>query len=69
VERLNRELSKGQKETRTPAQQLHDLLVEWYCLGPLPNGTDELRLRFQLAEEKLGVGQAQTANSDSNPTR
>lgn len=53
VERLNRELSQGIKETRTPDEQVRDLLVDWYCLGALPNGSDELRLRFARAEERL----------------
>ena len=55
VERLNRELSRGQKDTRSPQQQLDDLLLEWYSLGALPDTADALRLRFQQAEEKLAV--------------
>ena len=55
VERLNRELSKGQKDTRSPQQQLESLLLEWYSLGALPDTADDLRLRFQRAEEKLAV--------------
>lgn len=55
VDRLNRELSKGQKETRPMQQQLQDLLVKWYSLGALPNDANELRRRFQRAEEKLAV--------------
>lgn len=52
VERLNRELSQGIKETRTPTQQFEDILVDWYCLGPVPDAAD-LQLRFSQAEEKL----------------
>lgn len=55
VDRLNRELSKGQKETRSPRQQVDDLLIEWYTLGTLPGDADELRARFERAEEKLGA--------------
>ncbi len=53
VERLNRELSQGQKDTRTPDQQLFDLLIEWYCTGPLPASTAHLTERFARAEKKL----------------
>jgi len=52
VERLNRELSQGIKETRTPAEQFEDIVIEWYCLGPVPDPAD-LQLRFSQAEEKL----------------
>lgn len=55
VDRLNRELSKGLKETRTPQQQVNDLLIEWYTLGALPDDAGELYARFQRAEAKLGV--------------
>ncbi|XOV89581.1 MAG: DUF349 domain-containing protein [Pseudomonadota bacterium] len=53
VERLNRELSQGQKETRTPDQQLSDLIMLWHCTGPLPASAAPLIERFERAEKKL----------------
>lgn len=54
VERLNRELSQGQKDHRSPAEQMRELQIDWYCLGGLPSGSEGLRQRFRTAEEKLG---------------
>lgn len=53
VERLNRELSQGQKDHRTPQEQLRDLQIDWFSLGGIPAGQDDLIRRFAAAEEKL----------------
>ncbi|MDP5058667.1 MAG: DUF349 domain-containing protein [Pseudomonadales bacterium] len=54
VARLNRELSQGIKETRTPDEQLREIQIDWYCLGGLPEDAAELYRRFSQAEAKLG---------------
>ncbi len=54
VDRLNRELSQGKKDSRTPAEQFRDIQLEWYCLGPLPVDIDDLVRRFNNAEQALG---------------
>ena len=53
VERLNRELSQGQKDHRTPEEQFRDIQIEWFCLGGLPAGNDVLKQRFAATETKL----------------
>jgi hypothetical protein len=55
VERLKRELSQGLKETRTPDEQLREIQIAWYCLGPLTGDSATLFTRFQHAEVKLGI--------------
>jgi exonuclease SbcC len=55
VERLKRELSQGLKETRTPDEQLREIQIAWYCLGPLTGDSATLFSRFQHAEAKLGI--------------
>jgi DNA repair protein SbcC/Rad50 len=54
VARLNRELSQGLKETRTPDEQLREIQIDWYCLGALPASSTDLDTRFNHAEVKLG---------------
>lgn len=53
VDRLNRELSQGQKESRPPSEQLREIKVEWYCTGALPEDADDLRTRFENAVAAL----------------
>jgi len=55
VERLKRGLSQGLKETRTPDEQLREIQIAWYCLGPLTGDSAILFTRFQHAEAKLGI--------------
>ncbi|MFT5210293.1 MAG: exonuclease SbcC [Flavobacterium sp.] len=52
VERLNRELSKGQKETRTIAEQIEEIQVLWYSEVTNKDSQD-LSKRFSIAEAKL----------------
>jgi len=54
VARLNRELSQGLKETRSPDEQLREIQIDWYCLGALPASSTDLDTRFNHAEVKLG---------------
>ncbi|MCB1644009.1 MAG: DUF349 domain-containing protein [Pseudomonadales bacterium] len=54
VERLNRELSQGLKETRSPQDQVRDIQVAWYTLGPVAD-LAPLQHRFETACHKLGV--------------
>ena len=54
VARLNRELSQGLKETRSPDEQLREIQIDWYCLGALPANSTDLDTRFNHAEVKLG---------------
>jgi exonuclease SbcC len=54
VARLNKELSQGLKETRTPDEQLREIQIDWYCLGSLPGDAAELYQRFSQAEARLG---------------
>lgn len=53
VERLNRGLSQGEKETRSPEAQLRDLQRSWYCLGPVAENGARLDQRFRAAEAVL----------------
>ncbi len=55
VERLNRELSQGIKETRTTAEQIRDIQITWHCL-PVKIVDEKLKIRFNQAEAKLGAG-------------
>ena len=52
VERLNRELSQGQKETRSEREQVRDLLIDWYSTS---NKNAEWQNRFQTIAAKLGL--------------
>ncbi|MDZ7684985.1 MAG: DUF349 domain-containing protein [Gammaproteobacteria bacterium] len=56
VERLNKELSQGEKDHRPPGEQMRDLQIEWYCLGGLPADADDLYRRFAVAEQELKAG-------------
>ncbi len=49
VDRLNKALTLGDKDTRSPRQQADDLAIDWYCLGPLPNDATPLIERFETA--------------------
>lgn len=51
VERLNKELSLGQKETRSEREQVNDLMVEWYSIT---NKNPEWQVRFKNVATKLG---------------
>lgn len=53
VDRLKRELSQGQKETRSTAERAEGLIVDFYCLGKLPADIGDLTDRLERAEEKL----------------
>lgn len=53
LERLERELSGGRKETRTPREQATALLMEWLETGPLPEDTVALTARFEAAERAI----------------
>ena len=53
VDRLNRELAQGLKETRTIKEQLRDVQINWYCLSVTEENAS-LTARFQRAEAKLG---------------
>jgi hypothetical protein len=52
VERLNRELSKGEKETRSEREQVQDLLTQWFSTS---NKLEELKPRFLKIANKLGL--------------
>ena len=52
VERLNKELSKGEKETRTHQQQVDDLMLDWFSL---PGKDEAHKQRYQRVATKLGV--------------
>jgi len=54
VERLNRELSQGKKETRPVEVQIRDIQISWYCL-PANAINAKLLNRFNHLESKLGV--------------
>lgn len=55
VSRLKREFSERIKETRSHAEQLRSLQIDWHCLGPLPaEASDELQQRFQGATTNQG---------------
>lgn len=53
VEWLNRGLSKGERETRSPTEQLRDIQRHWYCLGPVADNQARLNQRFMTAEAIL----------------
>lgn len=53
LERLDRELSKGQKETRTSKEQATDIFIEWLKTGPLPEDTGDVTTRFETAAQAL----------------
>jgi hypothetical protein len=53
VERLNRGLSKGERETRSPTEQLREIQRNWYCLGPVADNQARLNQRFLAAEAIL----------------
>ncbi len=53
VDRLNRGLSRGERDTRSRAEQLRELQQEWYCLGPVMEDGEQLRQRFLAAEALL----------------
>jgi hypothetical protein len=52
VERLNRELSKGEKETRSEREQVQDLLIQWFSTS---NKLEEFKPRFLKIANKLGL--------------
>lgn len=52
VERLNKELSLGQKETRSERQQVQDLLIQWYSTT---NKNTDWQSRMQSIATKLGL--------------
>ena len=52
VERLNKELSKGQKETRTIAEQIEEIQVLWYS-EVTNKDSQNLSKRFSIAEARL----------------
>jgi hypothetical protein len=52
VERLNRELSQGQKEMRPTREQVRDLLIVWYSTS---NKNSDWQSRFQTIATKLGI--------------
>ena len=54
VERLTRELSQGQKETRSKHEQAQELQIDWYCL-PYSDLKDKVETRFNLAASLLGL--------------
>ena len=58
VSRLNKGLSRREKETRSPDEQKKAMQLDWYCLGPLPTeSVDDLSQRFEFAAAKLeGTG-------------
>lgn len=57
VSRLKREFSERIKETRSHAEQLRSLQIDWHCLGPLPAAAaDELKQRFLAATEHSEAG-------------
>lgn len=52
VERLNKELSRGEKETRSEREQVRDLLTQWFTTT---NKDTALAPRFQKIASKLGI--------------
>jgi hypothetical protein len=58
VSRLNKGLSRREKETRSPDEQKKAMQLDWYCLGPLPTeSVADLSQRFEFAAAKLeGTG-------------
>ncbi len=52
VERLNKELSRGEKETRSEREQVRDLLTQWFTTS---NKDSSLLPRFQKIASKLGI--------------
>jgi hypothetical protein len=52
VQRLNRELSQGVKETRSEQEQVRELLMSWFATKAK---ADNLDARFQQVAIKLGL--------------
>ena len=52
VQRLNRELSQGVKETRSEREQVQELLMSWFATSAK---ADQLNTRFQQVAIKLGL--------------
>lgn len=54
VSRLNKGLSRREKETRSLEEQKKAMELDWYCLGPLPSEfVADLGQRFESAVSKL----------------
>ncbi len=58
VERLDRQLSKGIKENRSKSEQLKDLQIQWYSLGPIQQDANELKKRFIKAGKAIASDHA-----------
>ncbi len=53
VERLDQQLSKGIKDDRSKFDQLKALQIQWYSLGPIQHGGNELKKRFDKAAKAI----------------
>jgi hypothetical protein len=53
VERLDLQLSKGIKDDRSKFDQLKALQIQWYSLGPIQHGGNDLKKRFDKAAEAI----------------
>jgi hypothetical protein len=53
VERLDQQLSKGIKDDRSKLDQLKALQIQWYSLGPIQHGGNNLKKRFDKAAEAI----------------
>lgn len=54
VSRLNKGLSRRERETKSLQEQRKELQIDWYCLGPLPcECIADLSQRFESATTKI----------------